>query len=144
MSQNGRNRALSRRTMLMGSVSTLAVAGIVDDAFAQAKKRQPAQPQSKPQPAAKETNTTARKPNIVFIWGDDIGQTNLSIYSRGLMGYHTPNIDRIGQEGGAVHRLLWRAELHRGPFGLHHGPKRVPHWAQQGRLAGRRSRSLQG
>lgn len=39
------------------------------------------------------------KPNIVVIWGDDIGQTNLSIYSKGLMGYHTPNIDRIANEG---------------------------------------------
>src|SRR3984893_15377697 len=39
------------------------------------------------------------KPNIVVIWGDDIGITNLSCYSDGLMGYHTPNIDRIAQEG---------------------------------------------
>jgi arylsulfatase A-like enzyme len=39
------------------------------------------------------------KPNILVIWGDDIGITNLSIYSQGLMGYRTPNIDRIGQEG---------------------------------------------
>ena len=41
----------------------------------------------------------AQKPNILVIFGDDIGQTNLSIYSRGLMGYRTPNIDRIGKEG---------------------------------------------
>lgn len=41
----------------------------------------------------------AKKPNIVVIFGDDIGQTNLSIYSKGLMGYTTPNIDRIAQEG---------------------------------------------
>ncbi|MBS0628725.1 MAG: arylsulfatase [Verrucomicrobia bacterium] len=40
-----------------------------------------------------------KKPNIVVIFGDDIGQTNLSIYSKGLMGYRTPNIDRIAQEG---------------------------------------------
>jgi arylsulfatase A-like enzyme len=39
------------------------------------------------------------KPNIVVIWGDDIGITNLSCYSDGLMGYRTPNIDRIAQEG---------------------------------------------
>ena len=36
-----------------------------------------------------------KKPNIVIIWGDDIGQTNVSAYSRGLMGYETPNIDRV-------------------------------------------------
>lgn len=39
------------------------------------------------------------KPNILVIWGDDIGITNLSCYSHGLMGYHTPNIDRIAREG---------------------------------------------
>ncbi len=39
------------------------------------------------------------KPNILVIWGDDIGETNVSAYSRGLMGYKTPNIDRIANEG---------------------------------------------
>ena len=39
------------------------------------------------------------KPNILIIWGDDIGITNLSCYSDGLMGYRTPNIDRIANEG---------------------------------------------
>jgi arylsulfatase A-like enzyme len=39
------------------------------------------------------------KPNILVIWGDDIGITNLSCYSDGLMGYRTPNIDRIADEG---------------------------------------------
>lgn len=39
------------------------------------------------------------KPNILVIWGDDIGISNLSCYSRGLMGYQTPNIDRIANEG---------------------------------------------
>jgi arylsulfatase len=41
----------------------------------------------------------ADKPNILVIWGDDIGVTNVSAYSRGLMGYRTPNIDRIATEG---------------------------------------------
>src|SRR5213080_1144667 len=39
------------------------------------------------------------RPNILVIWGDDIGITNLSCYSDGLMGYRTPNIDRIAAEG---------------------------------------------
>ncbi|SDK12621.1 arylsulfatase [Microbulbifer yueqingensis] len=39
------------------------------------------------------------KPNILVIWGDDIGITNISYNSRGLMGYETPNIDRIAKEG---------------------------------------------
>jgi arylsulfatase A-like enzyme len=42
---------------------------------------------------------TAKKPNILVIWGDDIGISNLSCYTRGLMGYQTPNIDRIAKEG---------------------------------------------
>ncbi len=40
-----------------------------------------------------------KKPNIVIIWGDDIGQTNVSAYSKGVMGYQTPNIDRVANEG---------------------------------------------
>ena len=39
------------------------------------------------------------KPNILVIWGDDIGQFNISAYNLGMMGYKTPNIDRIAQEG---------------------------------------------
>jgi arylsulfatase len=41
----------------------------------------------------------AKKPNILVIWGDDIGQSNLSIFTKGVMGYRTPNIDRIANEG---------------------------------------------
>jgi len=41
----------------------------------------------------------AKKPNICIIWGDDIGQSNISAYSHGVMGYKTPNIDRIAKEG---------------------------------------------
>ena len=41
----------------------------------------------------------ADKPNIVIIWGDDIGQSNVSAYSKGVMGYQTPNIDRVAREG---------------------------------------------
>jgi arylsulfatase A-like enzyme len=39
------------------------------------------------------------KPNIVIIWGDDIGQSNISAYTKGMMGYRTPNIDRVANEG---------------------------------------------
>ena len=41
------------------------------------------------------------KPNILVIWGDDIGQSNISTYTHGMMGYKTPNIDRIASEGMA-------------------------------------------
>jgi len=40
-----------------------------------------------------------KKPNILVIWGDDIGQFNISAYNMGMMGYKTPNIDRIAKEG---------------------------------------------
>jgi len=39
------------------------------------------------------------RPHIIIIWGDDIGQSNVSAYTRGLMGYQTPNIDRVAKEG---------------------------------------------
>jgi len=41
----------------------------------------------------------AKKPNILVIWGDDIGQSNISTYTHGVMGYQTPNIDRVAKEG---------------------------------------------
>jgi len=47
----------------------------------------------------------AKKPNIVMIMGDDIDWYSTSIYNRGDMGYQTPNIDRIGKEGGLF--LSW-------------------------------------
>src|SRR5437763_6427047 len=40
-----------------------------------------------------------KKPNILVLWGDDIGYWNLSAYNQGMMGYKTPNIDRIAKEG---------------------------------------------
>ena len=40
-----------------------------------------------------------KKPNILVIWGDDIGIQNLSCYSHGVIGYRTPNIDRLAKEG---------------------------------------------
>ena len=40
-----------------------------------------------------------KKPNILVIWGDDIGWSNISAYNHGIMGYKTPNIDRIAKDG---------------------------------------------
>ena len=51
-------------------------------------------------PASAQSPTApAKKPNILVIWGDDIGQFNISAINRGMMGYKTPNIDRIANEG---------------------------------------------
>ncbi len=46
-----------------------------------------------------QPSAPAKTPNILVIWGDDIGQSNISAYTMGLMGYRTPNIDRVAKEG---------------------------------------------
>ena len=48
---------------------------------------------------ARAQNKPAKKPNILIIWGDDIGQFNISAYNMGMMGYKTPNIDSIAKDG---------------------------------------------
>jgi len=53
----------------------------------------------KPAQAADKAAGKGDRPNILVIMGDDIGQSNISIFTKGMMGYHTPNIDRIAQEG---------------------------------------------
>jgi arylsulfatase len=53
--------------------------------------------ESKPAKSAKAARTA--KPNILIIWGDDIGWFNVSAYNHGIMGYRTRNIDRVAKEG---------------------------------------------
>ena len=48
---------------------------------------------------SKSAPSTGKQPNILVIWGDDVGWENVSAYGMGVMGYKTPNIDRIGLEG---------------------------------------------
>ena len=81
------------------------------------------------------------KPNILVIWGDDIGITNLSCYSDGLMGYRTPEHRPHRGRGDAVHRRIRRAELHRRALVVHHGAERLSHRAQQGRASRARRRA---
>src|SRR5215204_923324 len=83
--------ALSRRHMLLTGTSALAAAGLAAGQVAQAQ----AQPAPPPRPAA----APGRRPNILVIFGDAIGLWNLSAYNRGMMGYRTPNFDRIAKEG---------------------------------------------
>ena len=52
------------------------------------------------QAVAASAAKAGKKPNICIIWGDDIGWNNPSAYNRGMMGYKTPNIDRVAKEGG--------------------------------------------
>jgi arylsulfatase A-like enzyme len=81
---------IDRRSVLLGT-TTLAAASALVAAPARVAQAQ--------QPQLQATAPSGRKPNILVIWGDDIGQTNVSAYSFGLMGYRTPNIDRIAREG---------------------------------------------
>jgi len=62
----------------------------------QAQEQAPAQTPAEASSAGSEGQS---KPNILVIWGDDVGQSNISAYTHGLMGYQTPNIDRIANEG---------------------------------------------
>jgi arylsulfatase A-like enzyme len=81
---------LSRRNILMAGSSIAAATAF--NAVDRSQVAQAQQPQPTPAPSA-------RKPNILVIWGDDIGIANISAYSNGLMGYETPSIDRIAHEG---------------------------------------------
>src|SRR4051812_32771747 len=87
--QSRADKSIDRRNLLLGTSSIVAAATLTSEALAQAPKAAPA---ASPVPSG-------RKPNILVIWGDDIGIANISAYSNGLMGYETPNIDRIGREG---------------------------------------------
>ena len=85
-----------RRNILLSGVSLLAISA-VSKAAAQTPPTPPKAEMGPAAPAA--VQAAAGKPNILVIWGDDIGIANISAYSNGLMGYETPNIDRIAKEG---------------------------------------------
>jgi len=83
------NSVLSRRNILLAGTSLAAATAInaVDRTqVAQAQQQQPSAP-------------SGSKPNILVIFGDDVGQANISAFTHGLVGYKTPNIDRIAKEG---------------------------------------------
>ncbi|HWK33303.1 MAG TPA: arylsulfatase [Hyphomicrobium sp.] len=80
----------NRRSLLLSGASLLALSAVRS-----AHAQQPEEPQLEtPAPASPRG-----KPNILVLYGDDIGIANVSAYSNGLMGYETPNIDRISNEG---------------------------------------------
>ncbi|HKA79472.1 MAG TPA: arylsulfatase [Xanthobacteraceae bacterium] len=86
------DRPMSRRKMLLAG-TTLAAAS----AMASAAPTQVAQAQQQPAPAP--AAAAGQRPNILVIFGDDIGVPQISAYTMGMMGYRTPNIDRIAREG---------------------------------------------
>ncbi len=81
---------LSRRNLLVAGISFAALSAISQVTTAQKAVAQQSAPSG------------GKRPNILVIFSDDVGQTNLSLYSRGVMGYRTPNIDRIGLEGAML------------------------------------------
>ena len=85
------NATIDRRAVLLGSSSLVATATLTSQALAQAQKVAP--------PPAPAAPAAGRKPNILVIFGDDIGIPQISAYTMGMMGYRTPNIDRIAREG---------------------------------------------
>jgi arylsulfatase A-like enzyme len=85
MSDKDKTNTLSRRNMLLAG-TTLAAAGALGSAASiQAAQAQPA--------------PSGRRPNILFIMGDDVGWFNIGAYHRGMMSGKTPNLDRIASEG---------------------------------------------
>src|SRR4030081_69321 len=92
MSEKTNRGGLNRRAILLGGSSAVALGAGITDARPQALQLAQAQA---PRPAA----ASGRKPNILVLWGDDIGYWNPSVYNLGMMGYRTPNIDRIASEG---------------------------------------------
>src|ERR1700759_4799949 len=89
-SGNSNEKAVDRRDLLLGTSTLIAAATLTSGALAQAQKAAPAAAPAAP---------SGRKPNILVIFGDDIGIPQISAYTMGMMGYRTPNIDRIAQEG---------------------------------------------
>jgi arylsulfatase A-like enzyme len=82
--------AIRNRECLMGRHKFLAAVGLAVGLGLSAMPAQAQPAPSQPAPA---------KPNILIIFGDDVGQSNISAYTHGLVGYKTPNIDRLAREG---------------------------------------------
>jgi arylsulfatase A-like enzyme len=84
---NSKRNTPNRRNILLGGTTLAAASAIASGNLVRvAQAQQPTTPSGRP-------------PNILVIWGDDIGITDLSAYSLGLMGFRTPNIDRVAREG---------------------------------------------
>ena len=86
--ERAQKQSLNRRSILFSVITLTVASAIVLGAAQQAEAQQ------RPAPGP-----SARKPNILMIMADDIGWFNVSAYNHGIMGYRTPNIDRIAKEG---------------------------------------------
>ena len=82
--ENQSSDGISRRSLLLSSAAALGTATAVTTTATK---------------AVAQSTASGDRPNILVIWGDDVGQSNISAYTMGLMGYQTPNIDRVAKEG---------------------------------------------
>ena len=118
-----KDSALSRRNILLGGTTIAAASALAAPGSVTTAQAQPQAP----------VTAAGRRPNILVIFGDDIGQTNISAYTLRPDGLpdaqHRPH--RQGRHD--VHRLLCRAELHGGALVLHHRPGDAAHRPLQGR-----------
>ena len=123
-----------RRNILLSGASLLAMSA-VSKAAAQTP---PTTPKTEMGPAAPvAAQAAAGKPNILVIWGDDIGIANISAYSNGLDGLRDPEHRPHRQGRHQIPALLRRAILHGGPLGVPHRPAHHSNGVEQGRLPGR-------
>ncbi len=118
--------SVSRRDILLGgsslAVTALTVAATTHPTLAQAQTS-----------GGNQSAASGKKPNILVIFGDDIGIPQISAYTMGLMGYRTPNIDRIAKRRRNLYGFLWAAKLYCGPGFLHSWSGAIPdgsayHW----------------
>ena len=121
--------ALDRRNILLGGTSLAAASASAPSTDRRSRRRS----SSRAAPAG-------QRPNILVIWGDDVGLANISAYSFGLMGYKTPNIDRIAREGMMFTDYYAEQSCTAGRCIVHHRPVRPAHRHDQGRPAGRDAR----
>ncbi len=92
-------------------------------------------------PARRRLMATAKKPNILILCGDDIGIWNISHFSRGQMGYRTPNIDRVANEGVTFTDYYAQQSCTAGRAAFITGQNPDPHRPDEGRHAGRDRRA---
>ena len=122
---------VDRRAVLLDTTAAIAATSLMPVAQAQTPS---------PQPGGAPSGT----PNILVIMADDIGWFNTSAYNRGMMGYQTPNIDRIAREGAMFTDYYGEQSCTAGRSAFITGQSPFRTGLTQGRPARRRSRLAQG
>jgi len=118
---------VSRRNILLAGTTMAAASALAASAPVQTAQAQQQRPAAIP---------SGQRPNILVIFGDDIGQTNISAYSFGLMGYKTPNIDRVAREG-MMFTDYYAEQSYSGAVVVHHRSMHATHRSLEGRYSRR-------